>query len=402
MNKKRIYLDNSATTPTRPEVIEAMLPMFGQIYGNASSVHTFGQESRKAMEDARTTIAHLINAAKPEEIIITGSGTEADNFAIKGVAWANREKGNHIITTEIEHHAVLYTCEFLQKHGFNVTYLGVDQYGRVKAEDLKAAITPQTILVSIMHANNETGTIQPIKEIGEIIARENSQRFSAGKQRIYFHTDAVQTAGKLKLDVQDLGVDLLTFSGHKFNGPKGVGALYLRRGTLIQPIIHGGHHERNLRAGTENVPGIVGMAKALELACAEMDAEHAHLLKLRNKLEQGVLAAIPSVRINGHLTERLASVMNASFECIEGESLLLSLDLEGVATSTGSACASGSLETSHVLNAMCVDPAVAQGTLRFSLGRQNTEEEIDFVVGILPRLVSRLRDMSPLWEQRKK
>lgn len=396
MNKKRIYLDHSATTATHPKVVETMRPFFCEEFGNPSSVHGFGQEARKHLEDARALVARLLNAAKPEEIIFTGCGTESDNLALKGVVEAC--KGNHIITSMIEHHAVLYTAEYLEKHGISVTYLSVDGTGRVNPEDVRAALRPDTVLVSVMHANNEVGTIQPIAEIGKIIAAENEKRNAAGASRIYFHTDAVQTAGKLHVDVQALGVDLLALSAHKFYGPKGVGALYIRRGTPIVPIQHGGHHERNLRAGTENVPGIIGAAKALELAVSDIDKEATHLGKLRDKLEKGILEKIPSVKINGNPKERLYSLLSASFECIEGESVLLSLDLEGIAVSTGSACASGSTDTSHVLRAMGVDPAVAPGTLRFSLGRENTEEEIDRVLEVLPPIVARLRAMSPLWK----
>jgi cysteine desulfurase len=348
-------------------------------------------------------MAELLGAAKPEEIIFTGGGTESDNLAIKGVALANKESGgNHIITSEIEHHAVLYTCEYLERLGFNVTYLPVDKYGRVSPEEVHKAITPRTTVISIMHANNEVGTIQPIAEIGRIVQEENVRRSETGGHRLYFHTDAVQTAGKLKIDVQAMGVDLLSLSAHKFYGPKGVGVLYLRRGTRIQPILHGGHHERNLRAGTENLPGIMGMVKALELAAAEREKEQNRLAVLRDRFEKGIQNAIEAVRFNGQGAARVAGVANVSFQFVEGESMLLSLDLEGIAASTGSACASGSLETSHVLKAMCVEPTTAQGTLRFSLGHQTTDEDIDHVLAVLPRIVGRLREMSPLWKNQHK
>jgi cysteine desulfurase len=402
MKKRKVYLDHNATAPLREEALNAMMPFFKDVFGNPSSVHTFGQEAKKALEDAREKFAKLINAAKPEEIIFTGCGTESDNLAIKGVALANRDKGSHIITTEIEHHAVLYTCEYLEKQGFNVTYLPVDKTGRVNPDDVLKAITSKTILVSIMHANNETGTIEPIAEIGSIISSENKKRFEQNLPRIYFHSDAVQSAGKLPIDVQKMGLDLLSVSAHKFYGPKGVGALYVKRGTHIVPILHGGHHERNLRAGTENVAGVSGMAAALEACVSEMSSEHKRIGKLRDRLEKWVVENISDVKVNGHAEERIYSVSNISFEFIDGESLLLSLDMEGIAVSTGSACASGSLETSHVLKAMCVRPEVAQGTLRFSFGHSNTEEDVDYLIKILPTVVKRLRDISPIWKNRSK
>lgn len=385
----------------REEAALAMAPLFSEIFGNASSVHTFGQEAKKHLEDARETVAKLLNAAKPEEIIFTGCGTESDNLAIKGVAMANRDKGNHIITTEIEHHAVLYTGEYMERQGFNVTYLPVDATGRVNPEDVAKAISPKTVLVSVMHANNEVGTIQPIAEIGGLIAAENKKRFDQGLSKIYFHSDAVQSAGKLPIDVREMGVDLLSISAHKFYGPKGVGALYVKRGTPIIPVLHGGHHERNIRAGTENVAGIAGMAEALRLCVSEMAAEGARVGKLRDRFEGWVKENIPNIKINGSPDNRVSSVSNISFEFIEGESLLLSLDIEGIAVSTGSACASGSLETSHVLKAMCVRPEVAQGTVRFSFGHSNTDEDVDYLIKILPPVVKRLREMSPLGAQVK-
>jgi len=400
MKKRKVYLDHNATTPLREEALNAMMPFLKEIFGNASSVHTFGQEAKKHLEDARQKVSLLLNAAKPEEIIFTGCGTESDNLAIKGAALANKDKGNHIITTAIEHHAVLYTCEYLEKQGFNVTYLPVDAAGRVDPENLARALTSKTILVSIMHANNEVGTIEPVQEIGGIIASENRKRFDQGLSKIYFHSDAVQTAGKLPIDVRKMGVDLLSISAHKFYGPKGVGALYIKRGTPIVPVLHGGHHERNLRAGTENVAGIAGLAAALELSVSEMGAEQARVKKLRDRFEKWVGENIPDVKVNGHPSDRVTSVSNISFEFIEGESLLLSLDIEGIAVSTGSACASGSLETSHVLKAMCVRPEVAQGTVRFSFGHDNSEEDVDYLIKVLPPVVKRLRDMSPLWSKR--
>lgn len=402
MTKKRVYLDHSATTPLSPQALKAMQPYLKEIYGNPSSIHTFGQEAKKGLEDAREKISRLLNASKPEEIIFTGCGSESNNLAVKGVARTNCNKGRHIITSQIEHHAILYPCQFLEKQGFEVTYLPVDSDGRVNPEDVKKAINPGTILVTVMHANNEVGTIQPIKEIGEIIRQENRKRFDLGAEKIYFHTDAVQTAGKLKINVGELGVDLLSISAHKFYGPKGVGALYVKSGTAIEPLFHGGHHERNIRAGTENVSGIAGMAKALESAVSGMKKEQERLSALRQKLKEGIEKNIQAVKINGHPNERLAGILSVCFEFVEGESLLLSLDLEGIAVSTGSACASGSTEPSHVLKAMNVEPAAAQGTLRFSLGHQNSEEDIHYVLNILPKVVMRLRNMSPLWKQHKK
>jgi cysteine desulfurase len=401
MNKRKVYLDHSATTPLAPEVLAAMMPYYKELFGNASSMHGFGQEARKAIEDARERVMELIHAANPEEIVFTSSGTEADNLAVKGIALANRKNGNHIITSQVEHHAILYTCAYLETQGFEVTYLPVDRSGRVDPDAVQKALRQTTILVSIMHANNEVGVIQPIAEIGHLLDAENAKRFARGAGQICFHSDAVQTAGKIAVDVQELGVDLLSFSAHKFYGPKGAGALYIRCGTAIQPILHGGHHERNLRAGTENVAGIVGLAKALELAVAHREKEQRHLTKLRDRLEDGIARSIPRVGFNGQGASRLAGISNSSFEFIEGESLLLSLDLEGIAASAGSACASGSSEPSHVLKAMCVDPVMAQGTLRFSLGHENTDDDIDYVLKVLPKIVTRLRDMSPLWREYK-
>jgi len=398
MNKKSIYLDYNATTPLRAEPLDAMRPYLSDVFGNASSMHVFGQQARKGLEDARQAVARCVNAQKPGEIIFTGCGTESDNMAIKSVARANKARGNHIITSSIEHHAVLATCEYMRSEGFQVTVLPVDSSGRVSPLEVKRNIQPSTILVSIMHANNEVGVIQPVAEIGKIIAGENDSRAAAGRGQVLFHTDAVQTAGKIPIDVQAMGVDLLSLSAHKFYGPKGVGALYIKRGTVIEPLLHGGHHEANLRAGTENVAGIVGMAEALRLAVSGQEAEQERLAVLRNKLENGIMSEIPSVYVNGHPRERLAGTLSVSFEFIEGESLLLSLDLKGVAASTGSACASGASEPSHVLAAMGVPLERAQGALRFSLGHGTTEKDIDYVLEILPPVVDRLRRMSPLWK----
>lgn len=382
---KRVYMDHAATTPTDVEVVKEMEPYFTQKYGNPNSVHSFGQEARKAVEEAREKIAHLIGA-NPSEIVFTAGGTEADNYAIKGIAWANQKKGNHIITSKIEHHAVLHSCQFLEKQGFKVTYLPVDKYGLIDPEDVKKTITDKTILVTIMHANNEIGTIEPIKEIGKVVK-------DAG---VYFHTDSVQTTGHIPIDVNDLGVDMLSMSGHKFYGPNGVGVLYLRKGTKIINLIDGGAQEKNRRAGTENVAGIVGLGKAAELAEKRLaKGTEDRVVKLRDKLIKGIMDEIENVRLNGHPTNRLPGNANLCFEFIEGESMLLSLDMEGVAASSGSACTSGSLKASHVLLAIGLPPEIAHGSLRLSLGKDNTEEEIDYVIDILPGIIGKLRGLSP-------
>lgn len=392
---KRIYMDHAATTSTDVEVVEAMKPFFTQKYGNPNSIHSFGQEAREAVEEAREKIARLIGA-NPSEIVFTAGGTEADNYAIKGIAWANQKKGNHIITSQIEHHAVLHSCQFLEKHGFKVTYLKVDKYGLIDPEDVKKAITDQTILVTIMHANNEIGTIEPIKEIGKIVKE-------AG---IYFHTDSVQTTGHIPIEVNDLGVDMLSISGHKLYGPKGVGALYLRKGTKIVNLIDGGAQEKNRRAGTENVTGMVGLGKAVELSEKRLaGGEVDKVVKLRDKLITGIMDQIENVRLNGHSTNRLPGNVNICFEFIEGESMLLNLDMKGVAASSGSACTSGSLEPSHVLLAIGLPPEIAHGSLRLTLGKDNTEEDIDYVLDILPKIIEKLRALSPFtgsWDGLKK
>jgi cysteine desulfurase len=386
---KRIYLDYAATTPTHPEVVEAMLPYWGQIFGNPSSLHCHGQEAKAAMEEAREKIAAFIGA-QGEEIVFTSGGTEANNFALKGIAYANESKGNHIITTAIEHHSLIEPCEFLARRGFEVTCLPVDGYGSVDPEQVEKAITDKTIMVSVMHANNEVGTIEPIREIAEI----------AHRRGIYFHTDAVQTVGHIPIDVNELGVDLLTISAHKLYGPKGVGALYIRGGTRITSFIHGGGQERTRRAGTENIPGIVGFGKAMEIAEAGMAEETKRLLRLRDKLIKGLFERIDNMRLNGHPTQRLPNNVNVSIDFVEGESMLLSLDLEGVAASSGSACSSGSAKPSHVLLALGLPPEQAFGSLRFTLGRETVEEDIDRVLEILPQIVVRLRSMSPLLKSR--
>jgi len=382
---KGIYLDYAATTPTHPEVVKAMLPYFTDIFGNPASIHSYGQEAKGAMEEARVKVADLIGA-RSEEIVFTSGGTEADNFAIKGVAYANEGKGNHIITGSIEHHAVIETCKFLERRGFRVTYLPVDEYGLIDPGAVKQAITDKTILVSVMHANNEIGTIEPIAEIGEI-ARE------AG---VYFHTDAVQTLGHIPVDVNELGVDLLSMSAHKLYGPKGVGALYIRKGTKLVSFMHGGEQERRRRASTENIPGIVGFGTAAELARQEMNEEAQRLPSLRDRFIEGLLGQIDHARLNGHPLKRLPNNINISVDYVEGESMLLNLDLDGICASTGSACSSSSLEPSHVLLATGLSHEQAHGSLRFSMGKWTTEEEIERVLNTLPRIVAKLRAMSPL------
>jgi cysteine desulfurase len=389
MDIKRRYFDYAATTPVHPEVSKAMQPYLDTVYGNPSSIHAFGQEAKAAITQARDLIAKYINAMS-EEIVFTSGGTEADNFALFGVAEAMAKKGNHIITTAIEHHAVIETCKFLEKHrGIKVTYVQVDKNGLVDPEDIIKAITPQSILISVMHANNEIGTIEPIAEIGKI-AREKG---------IYFHTDAVQTFGSLNLDVEKLNIDLLSASAHKLYGPKGVGLLYIRKGVRILPFLHGGEQERMRRASTENVPGIVGFGKAVELAMQEKQERHQHVTILRDKLIKGILEKIDESQLNGHPTKRLPNNVNVTLKYVEGESMLLNLDLEGIAASTGSACSSGSLEPSHVIKALGVSPEVAHSSLRFSLGRLNTDEDAEYLLEALPRIVKKLREMSPLYKK---
>lgn len=384
---KRIYLDHNATTPVHPEVVAAMLPFMTDQFGNGSSIHTYGREARNAIDDAREQVAALINAKSPSEIVFTSTGTEADNYAIKGIAelQQSRNGGNHIITSSIEHHAVLHTCQYLEKHGFEVTYLPVDRYGRIQLDDLREAIRDETILISIMHANNETGAIEPIGEICEI----------AQEHRIPVHTDAVQSVGKLPVDVQALGVSMLSLSAHKIYGPKGIGALYIRRGTRLENLLHGGSHERNRRAGSENVPSIVGIGEAAALAKKDREANVDHLNQLTGKLRKGLHEGINYIHENSDPETSLPGTLNISFEYIEGESLILRLDMEGICVSTGSACTSGSMEPSHVLAALGLPPKLAQGTVRFSLGKDNTEAEINEVIEKLPKVVEQMRSMSP-------
>ena len=386
---KRIYLDYAATTPADPEVIKAMQPYFFERFGNPSSIHSFGQEAKKAIEDAREKVAGFLGA-KPEEIIFTSGGTESNNFAIEGVAYALEKKGNHILTSAIEHHAIIEPCKFLEKKGFKISVVGVDKNGLVDPGEIKKAMTDKTILISVMHANNEIGTIQPIKEIGRI----------AKEKEIYFHTDAVQTVGHIPVNVDALNVDLLSLSAHKFYGPKGVGALYVRKGTRIERFLHGGDQERNRRASTHNTPGIVGLGKAIELCQDKMKEESRYQIELRDKLIKGIQDKIPHVYLNGHSTQRLPNNANISIEYIEGESLILNLDMEGIACSTGSACTSSSLEPSHVLLAIGRSPEIAHGSLRFSLGRFTQGSDIDYVLEVLPDVAKKLRAMSPLYPVR--
>ena len=387
MNMDRIYMDNAATTRVTEPVFEAMRPYFGELYGNPMSVHSFGREARKGVENARRQVAAALGA-EPSEIYFTGCGTESDNWAIRGAAYANARKGRHIITTAIEHHAVLHTCEQLEREGFNVTYLPVDEFGAVRMDALKDAIRPDTTLISVMAANNEIGTIQPIEAIAKI----------AHERGILFHTDAVQAIGSIPFDVKAMGIDLLSLSGHKFHAPKGVGALYIRNGLRLQRLIQGGAQERTQRGGTENVASIVGMGEAIERAAKNLDRHNAQLSAVRDRLIDRILSEIPFTRLNGHRTERLPGNCNISFRFIEGESLLLALDLKGIAASSGSACTSGSLDPSHVLLAIGLPHEIAHGSLRLSLSEENTIEEADRVVDALKEIVERLRAMSPLYD----
>ena len=385
--KKTIYLDNAATTKTRPEVVEAMLPYFTEYYGNPSSVYEFATPSKKAIAEARETIAKSLGA-KTNEIYFTAGGSESDNWAIKATAEAYESKGKHIITSKIEHHAVLHTCEYLEKRGFEITYLDVDENGTVKLDELKKAIRPDTILISIMFANNEIGTIQPIKEIGEI-AKEHG---------IIFHTDAVQAYAHVPINVDEYHIDILSVSGHKFNGPKGIGFLYIRTGLKLRSFIHGGSQERKRRGGTENVPGIVGMGKAVEIAMANLAERTAYEVELRDYLINRVLSEVPYVRLNGHRTNRLPNNANFAFQFIEGESLLIMLDMQCICGSSGSACTSGSLDPSHVLLAIGLPHEIAHGSLRLTLSEETTKEDIDFTVDEIKKIVEKLRSMSPLYE----
>ena len=386
---QRVYMDHNATTPVHPEILEAMMPFFRDQFGNPSSIHWAGREVKSALDEAREKVAALLKA-NPQEILFTSGGTESDNMAIKGVAYSLKEKGRHIITSRVEHHAVLHTCQFLEKAGYEVTYLPVDSEGLINPENLRRAIRPDTILITIMMANNETGTISPFQEIGEV-AREKG---------VVFHTDAVQAVGKIPIDLQKFPAEILSLSGHKLYAPKGIGAQYIRSGVRFAQLVHGGSQEANRRAGTENIPSIIGLGKACEIAQRDFDRRVQHLLGLRERLHQGIIRQIPHIKLNGHPTKRLPNTLNMSFLYIEGESILLNLDLEGVAVSSGSACTSGSLDPSHVLLAMGVPHEIAQSAIRFSLGWKNTEQEVDYVLEVLPRIVQRLRDISPLYKKR--
>ncbi len=387
---RKVYLDNAATTRVRDEVIKEMNEYYGELYGNPSSIYNFGQIAKKAVESSREKVARLINS-NPGEIYFTGGGSEADNWALKGILSANEKKGNHIITTKIEHHAVLHTCEYLEKKGAEVTYLDVDENGLIDLKQLEESIKDNTVLISIMFANNEIGTIQPIKEIGEI----------AKKNNIIFHTDAVQAVGNEPIDVKDMNIDMLSLSAHKIHGPKGVGALYIKKGIRIHNLIHGGAQEKKLRAGTENVPGISGLGVAADLAYQNLDKKREKLTNLRDKLIKRISSEVPECILNGHPEKRLPGNVNFSFRYIEGESLLLYLDMEGISASSGSACTSGSLDPSHVLMAIGLPHEIAHGSLRLSLSEYNNEEEVDYTVEKVITVVKRLRQMSPLYNKRE-
>jgi cysteine desulfurase len=379
---RHIYFDHAATTATDPKIAKVMLEYMTSEFGNPSSIHYFGRKTRRAVAESRENVAALIGA-EPEEVFFTSGGSESDNFALKGIAFANKGQGNHIITTSIEHHAVLHTCEWLEKKGFKVTYLPVDADGKVDIAAIKAAVTDKTILISVMFANNEVGTIEPIAEIGAF----------ARQAGIYFHTDAVQAVGHTEINVKKLNIDLLSLSGHKLYGPKGMGALYIRRGVKIEPVQHGGVQERGMRAGTENVPGIVGLGLAARKAMAELVEENNRLTRLRDKLIYAIEAEIPAVKLNGHRQDRLPGNVNFSFSGIDGEPLLLNLDMQGIAASSGSACMAGSVEPSHVLLAMGLAPELAQSSLRLTLGRENTDDNIDTLLEILPKIVKKIRSL---------
>ncbi len=390
--KKYIYLDHNATTAIRSEVFEAMLPYLKGHYGNASSIYQLGQDSRKAIDQSRAKLAHLIGAVNPEEIALTGGGSEAINWAIKGVALAAKDKGRHIVTTKIEHSAVLNSCKYLETLGWQVTYVGADWHGSIHPNHIKEAITKDTVLVSVMHANNELGTIEPISEIGQVCRQKG----------IPFHVDAIQTVGKIPISVDELHCDLLSIAAHKFYGPKGMGALYVRPGTRLHAFIHGGRHERNRRAGTENVAGIVGMGSAAEWSQKHMKQEEKHVRHLRDRLEKFLLSHVECVRLNGHPTERLFNTANLSIEGVEGEGMIIGLDMQGICVSSGSACSSGQTEVSHVLKAIGVPLELAKGSVRLSLGYENTAEEIEKVIEVMPKVIERLRAMSPIWGDYKK
>lgn len=386
----RIYLDHAATTPMRREVIEAMQPYLSQYFGNPSSLHHFGKEAANAIRDAREKVAGLLSA-RPDEVVFVSGGTESDNLAVFGAAYANRDRGRHIITTQIEHYAVLEPCRFLEREGWRVTYLPVDKFGRVDPEDVRDAITDETVLISVMHANNEIGTIQPLKEIGTM----------AKERGICFHTDAVQTFSHMPIQVDEIHADLLSFSGHKFYGPKGVGGLYVRKGTAITPYLHGGYQEFRLRAGTENVAGIVGVGKAVQLATLEMDAQTAYITALRDKLVKSLLE-IEGIRLNGHPTQRLPNNINITVELVEGEAMLINLDFKGIAVSTGSSCTAAGKGPSHVLTSIGLSYEEARSALRITLGKDNTERESEYFLEVFKDMLSNLRKMSPVYQERKR
>ncbi|KPK88865.1 MAG: cysteine desulfurase [Deltaproteobacteria bacterium SM23_61] len=385
---RRVYLDHNATTPVHPEVLEAMMPFFRDQFGNASSIHWAGREVKKYLDEAREKVSALMNA-DPQEIIFTGCGTESDNMAIKGVASTHQDKGRHIITSKVEHHAVLHTCQFMEGLGYEITYLSVDREGLIDPGELRRSIRPDTILVTIIFANNETGTIMPVQEIGEICRGKG----------VLFHTDAVQAVGKIPIDLKTLPVDILSLSGHKLNTPKGIGAQFIRKGTRLSPLIHGGAQEHHRRAGTENIPYIIGLGKACEIARRDFARRHEVLQGLRDRLQEGIFRKIPHVELNGHPTQRLPNTLNVSFLYVEGESLLLNMDLEGIAVSSGSACTSGSPDASHVILAMGKSALVAQSAIRFSLGWTNTGEDVDYVLEVLPPILERLRSISPIYQK---
>ncbi len=385
---KRIYFDNNATTPVDPEVLETMLPFFSENFGNPSSIHTPGQQARKAVEHAREQVAALLGA-RAGEITFTSGGTESDNLAIRGILFADERPRKHVVTTQIEHSAVLQTCHALEERGVEVTLLAVNSEGLVNPADVRKALRPETVLISVMHANNELGCIQPIEEIGRIAAEAD----------VYFHVDGVQSAGKIPVSVEQLGADLLAISGHKIYGPKGVGALYIRKGTHIKPILFGGKDTRVHRPGTENVAGIVGLGKAAEIAQNKLQSEGARLGALRDRLEKGLLAAIPSAQVNGAHAQRTPNTANFTFLFIEGESLVIALDLKGIACSTGAACSSGAIEPSHVMTAIGLPAEKARGSMRFSLGRMNTDEDVDFALKVIPEAVQQLRKLSPQYKE---
>jgi cysteine desulfurase len=388
LTMRRVYFDHNATTPVDREVLETMLPYFADEFGNASSIHSFGQRTRAAVERARESVAALIEA-RPAEVVFTSGGTESDNLAVFGIVAAAPGDRKHVIATHIEHHAVLNACQALEERGVEVTYLPVSREGLVHPDDVRRAIRPETVLITVMHANNELGTLQPIEEIGRMAAEAD----------VYFHSDAVQSAGKVPIDVNRLGVDLLSISGHKLYGPKGVGALYIRKGTRLKPLLYGGHHERDRRPGTENVAGIVGLGEAAELAREELSERASRPSALRDRLEEGLLAQVPHARVNGSRAYRTPNTTNISFSCIEGEALVIALDLKGIACSTGAACSSGAIEPSHVLTAIGLPPVEARASLRFSLGRENTEEDVEFALSVVPGVFERLRELSPVYKK---